>query len=193
MSEGRTDLVTRVEFPSGSMEDFAMQKVIDPISNSNLYVIHSLPSDTLESILEKGVYTEEYAKRIGDESYLRNYDAEYNKKFISTREGSMEVWGINRRVALMISSDRVTEEEIAVKTDGEKLIHRRAKPKDFLGLLCFPADFRGELDTSIKIWRQKPQHSLPIYAMQDRSLLWPIMIPNEQINKMLKERKKNEV
>lgn len=187
MSEGKTDLVTRVEFPYGSIEDFAMKKVIDPNSNPEDFVIHSFYIDSLRSILERGVYTEEFAERIGDSSYARNYDTDYNRKFISVREGHMGSWGLTRSISVLIKPRKIAE-DIPARTDGEKLIHRRANPKDFLGLLSIPSDFRNVLDEALESWRKKPQNSLPIYGIEDKGLLWPIIIPNGQISRMLVER-----
>lgn len=171
MSEARTGLLS-TEFGQGSIEDFAMQKVIDPKSNPESFVLHGLYGNQLSNVLRLGAYSEDYAKRIGDSSFNRNYGVEYNGRFISVAEGHITSW--LRWFAVMIPSEKVYRDRKGYGY-GEKLIHLRARPRDFMGLQIKMGDMDVEYVLSIagKIWRENPQNSLPMYDAHDKSLLWP--------------------
>lgn len=171
MTEARASLTMSTEFEQGSMEDFAMRKVIDPIEEAEKFVLHGMYGNQLRNILQRGVYTEDFAKRIGDISFVRNSGSDYNERFVSVTE-SYETLFL-RWFAVMIPSEKVHKDKKGY--GGERLIHLRARPRDFMGLQIKMGvmDVDHVLSIAGEIWRENPQNSLPMYDARDKSLIWP--------------------
>ncbi len=171
MNEARTGLVTATEFTPRSLEDFAMQKVIDPIEEAEKFVLHGMYGNQLRNILHQGVYTEDFAKRIGDTSFVRNGGSDYNERFISVAESHETLF--LRWFAVMMPSEKVYKNKKGY--GGERLIHLRARQRDFMGLQIKMGAMDVDYVLSIagEIWRENPQNSLPMYDARDKSLIWP--------------------
>lgn len=193
MSEGEV-VVTTKEFEPGSIEDFAMQKVTDLDKERDSLLRHSTFLRNIESVLRRGAYSEDFAKRIKDESYRKNFKEHYNRKHVSLSKGELGVW-IWGDVLILIDSSKVKSISNVARLDNEQLAKLRVKPSSFLGLqLIHSSSIYPLLPVAREVWKDNPENALPIYgalfSSNSDELLWPRRMTYKEIVAMLAERKK---
>lgn len=180
-----------IEAQPRSIEDIAMSKIIDLDETPRTFASHSFYRDVLEKILKTGAYTQEFADRIRDEEYIKHFRTKYNYRYLSSLQGRRILWA-PRQAAVIFDAQKAADIDEEVGIPGEKLIHRRVSPRDFLGLVLVPEIFSSLLPLALEIWQNKPQNALPIYDARSMDLLWPTEMTHEEIVRMLMEKGQGE-